>query len=224
LGDLCDLGRRVRIRDFLRFRPRGSYAGPEKRDSISQFVQQWFRAGSIEELPIPVSIVTTDLEAGTPHVFSRGPIELAIRASCAFPGLVRAVEHEGHSLADGCIVAPVPTAIAAEYNEGCVLGVNVASTADGFPSPEGSMRVFDAKFRALHRGLPDSSWRRHADVVLEPEVRHIEWNDFSRVDEAVSAGAEAMRSALPSLREMIARQQVHSQHDAACSAARGLTL
>ena len=53
---------------------------------------------------------------------------MAIRATCAFPGLVKPVEFEGRQLADGCIVAPVPTAIAAaKLNGGCVLGVSVGS-------------------------------------------------------------------------------------------------
>src|ERR1700722_17784499 len=125
LRDLCDLGRRVRVRDFLRFYPRESSSGEHRNDCIGQFVQKWFRAGSIEDLSIPMSIVATDLDTGAPYIFSRGPIEMAIRASCAFPGLVKPVKHEGHLLADGCIVAPVPTAIAARYNDGCVLGINV---------------------------------------------------------------------------------------------------
>lgn len=224
LRDLCDLGRRVKIRDFLRFRPRGSYPGAQKKDCIGQFIEQWFRTGSLEALPIPLAVVATDLGTGAPYVFSRGPIELAIRASCAFPGLVSPVQHEDRSLADGCIVAPVPTAIAAEYNESCILGVNVASTEDGFASPDGAMKVFDAKFRALRRGSADSSWRKYADVALEPQVHHIDWNDFSRVDEAVAAGAEAMRNALPSLREILAMQRVHSPRNRPCDAARGVSL
>jgi NTE family protein len=223
LRDLCDLGRRVQIRDFLRFRPRGSYPGPQKKDCIGQFIEQWFHAETLENLKIPVSMVATDLSTGAPYVFSRGRIEMAIRASCAFPGLVRPVEHEGHTLADGCIVSPVPTAIAAE-NGACVVGVNVASTADDFASPEGAMKVFDAKFRALRRGSTDPSWRQYADVVIEPEVRHIEWNDFSRVDEAVSAGAAAMRNALPALREILSHFQMESPQSVSCSAAQEVIL
>jgi NTE family protein len=223
LRDLCDLGRRVQIRDFLRFRPRGSYPGPQKKDCIGQFIEQWFRAGSLEELSIPVSMVATDLATGAPYVFTRGPIELAIRASCAFPGLVRPVEHEGHTLADGCIVAPVPTAIAAEDSDACIVGVNVASTEDDFASPEGALKVFDAKFRALRRSSADASWRRYADVVVEPQVRHIEWNDFSRVDEAVSAGAEAMRDALPALREILSSRLIVSPQSVPCGATQGAT-
>jgi hypothetical protein len=42
--------------------------------------------------------------------------------------------------------------------------------------------------------------------MLEPEVQQIDWNDFSRVDEARAAGAEAMRRALPCVLEMLARR------------------
>ncbi|HEX3376504.1 MAG TPA: patatin-like phospholipase family protein, partial [Candidatus Acidoferrales bacterium] len=103
LRDLCELGRRVRVRDFLRFHPRQSSSGEQRKDCIGKFVQTWFRATLLEELSIPMSMVATDLDTGAPYVFSRGPIEVAIRASCAFPGLVKPVEHEGHLLADGCI-------------------------------------------------------------------------------------------------------------------------
>jgi predicted acylesterase/phospholipase RssA len=51
----------------------------------------------------------------------------------------------------------------------------------------------------------ETSWSRHADVLLEPQVQHIDWNDFSRVDEAFSAGALAARRALPFLRELLER-------------------
>jgi NTE family protein len=207
LRDLCDLGRRVHIRDFLRFYPRESKSEAQRKDCIGQFVQKWFRAGSLEELPIPMCIVATDLDTGGPYVFSRGPVEVAIRASCAFPGLVKPVEHEGRLLVDGCIVAPVPTAIAARNNEGCVLGVNVGSTEDDSEPPGEVVKVFDAKLRASHQSTLEPSWCRYADVILEPKVRHLDWSDFSRVDEAVAAGADATRSALPSIREILTRQQ-----------------
>jgi len=204
LRDLCDLGRRVRVRDFLRFHRSEHGAQRQRKDCIGQFVQEWFRAGRLEDLPIPTAIVTTDLNTGAPYVFTRGPLEVAIRASCAFPGLVKPVEYEGRLLADGCIVAPVPTAIAAGINGGCVLGVSVGSNSVSDSTVENVVKVFDHGFRSLHRNAPEPSWSSDADILLEPQVQHIDWNDFSRVDDAFAAGAEAMRRALPPLRELLA--------------------
>ena len=205
LRDLCDLGRRVRVRDFLRFH-QSEQGRAEGRIASASLYKNGFAPRDVEELPIPTAIVTTDLDTGAPYVFTRGPLEVAIRASCAFPGLVKPVEYEGRLLADGCIVAPVPTAIAARINGGCVLGVSVGSNAASSSSSENVVKVFDPAFRASHRSALEPSWSRHADILLEPQVHHIDWNDFSRVDEAFAAGAEAMRRALPSLRELLARR------------------
>src|ERR1700687_3008778 len=41
LGDLCDLGRRVRVRDFLRFHRSEQGAHGQRKDYIGQFVQEW---------------------------------------------------------------------------------------------------------------------------------------------------------------------------------------
>jgi NTE family protein len=202
--ELCELGRRVRVRDFLRFRPSGK-GGPRK-DCLGQFIEEWFRAKAVEELPLPTAIVTTDLDAGAPYVFATGPLEVALRATCAFPGLVKPVSHEGRLLADGCIVAPVPTAIAARINGGCVFGVSVGSNSASSFASENVVKVFDPFFRASDRSELEPSWARHADIMLEPLVHHIDWNDFSRVDEAFAAGAEAARQALPALRELLNRR------------------
>ena len=206
LRDLCDLGRRVRVRDFLRFHQ--SEQGAQRKDRIGQFVQEWFRATRVEELAIPTAIVTTDLDRGAPYVFTSGPLEVAIRASCAFPGLIKPVDYEGRLLADGCIVAPVPTAIAARMNGGCVLGVSVGSNSVSDSTAEKVVKVFDRGFRASLRNPVEPSWSSDADLLLEPQVHHIDWSDFSRVDDAFAAGAEAMRRALPPLRELLDQ---HSQ-------------
>ena len=123
--ELCELGRHVRVRDFIRFQRQGQWA--LMSDRIGRFVREWFHAARVEELSIPTVIVTTDLDTCAPYIFTRGPLEVAIRATCAFPGLFKPVEHEGRLLADGCIVSPVPTAVAARMNARCVLGVSVGS-------------------------------------------------------------------------------------------------
>jgi NTE family protein len=230
---LCELGRQIRFRDFIRFHK--SKLETQPNDLIGRFVREWFHAARIEELLLPTAIVTTDLDTRGPHVFTQGPIEIAIRATCAFPGLFRPVVHEGKRLADGCIVAPVPTAIAAQMNRACVLGVAVGSRARIALSPGNVVQMRDLEdsaspgqgARALHvfpeisgtarRNLAVPAWIRLADILLEPDVHHINWNDFSRVDEAHDAGVLAMRRALPYVREWLARRRRMRPREQACS-------
>ena len=213
IRELCDLGRRVHMRDFIRFQ-RSAHIAPGN-DRIGQFVRELFQAGRVEELCIPTAIITTDIDTCAPHVFTRGPLEVALRATCAFPGLFQPVEHEGRLLADGCLVAPVPTAAAARMNALCVLGVAVASSTKGGSSPDGA---WSHSGRSLRRSRPERglaaggtrtngqlepSWARHADILLQPDVFEIHWDDFASVDQAHEAGVKAMRHALSHLRELL---------------------
>ncbi len=225
IRELCELGRRVRVRDFLRFHQKEPGSQVDRKDCIGQFVQDWFRAKDVAELAIPTAIVTTDLGTGAPYVFTRGPLEVALRAGCAFPGLVKPVAYEGLLLADGCIVAPVPTAIAARIHGGCVLGVSVGMSAGSASFAGDTAKGFDPFSRDSRGGSSGPAWSRHADVLLEPQVQHIDWNDFSRVDEAFAAGAEAMRDALPGLREVLDRRAEFATGAGACSlVGRGLAI
>ena len=138
---------------------------------------------------------------------------------------MKPVAYEGRLLADGCITAPVPTAIASRIHGGCVLGVSVGSNSAESSSPENVAKVRDAGLRYSHRTGLEPSWSRHADILLEPHVHHIGWSDFTRVDEAFAAGAEAACQALPSLREMLDRRsQLVASAPSSFPAERGLAL
>jgi NTE family protein len=207
IRELCDLGRQVRIRDFLRFH-RSSHITPSN-DRIGRFVREWFHAGRVEELGIPTAIVTTDIDTCAAHVFTRGPLEVAIRASCAFPGLFQPVAHEGRLLADGCLVAPMPTAVAARMNALCVVGVAVGSDKKFTSS---SVNGWEHRAAAAYpnKYRQEPSWSRDADLMLEPDVMEMSWDDFANVNRAHADGVEAMRRALPLVRELLDRK-LHAQ-------------
>ena len=205
IGKLCELGRRIRVRDFLRFRK--SPASTPRDNPIAAIVREWLHSSLVEELPIATAMVATDLSNCKPYVFTRGSLEIAISSSCAFPGLFDPVEHDGHLLADGCISAPVPTTIAAQLGATCVLGVSAGPGAGPVVTNSPVVRVRNSN-RPMdpreQRTTP--SWVLQADIFLEPEVNQIGWTDFSRVVEAYETGAHAMRLALPHVREILARR------------------
>jgi NTE family protein len=206
--ELCDLGSRVRVRDFIRFQR--SPSDSQSNNLIGRFVRERLRSTRVEELPIATAIVTTDLASGAPYVFTRGPLDIAVRASCAFPGLFKPVEYERRFLAGGCMVAPVPTAVAAQMNASCVLGVSVGLNHYEEPWQNAIVQVRDDVPRGDQRNNPRThrtspSWMQQADIFLQPRVHQIDWTDFSRVVEAHDAGARAMRLALPHVREILAR-------------------
>src|SRR6202521_2241393 len=99
--------RTLRFRDIARWRV--SRLGLASNHRLGDLIEHVFEARQFEELQIPLAVVATDLNTGEPVSLTEGSLIDAIRASCAFPGLFEPVEIGTRSLADGALVAPVPT-------------------------------------------------------------------------------------------------------------------
>lgn len=198
----------VRFRDFARWRV--SRFGLASNERLGALVEKLFGNIQFEDLKIPLAIVATDLGTGDPVVFHQGSLSDAIRASCAFPGLFEPVQIGTRYLADGGLVAPVPTRAARELGGQIVVGVSVG-LHDGERGAPGN--IFQVVSRAVSAAQKNQleAWERYADLVLRPSVHSLAWNDFDRIDEAVAAGEIVGRSAVPKLKQLLARQaEAHS--------------
>ena len=82
----------------------------------------------LQQLPLPVSIIATDIGTGERVVLRDGSLTLAMRASMSVPGLLAPLEYRGRKLVDGGLVDNVPIK---EVRERCgadvVIAVNVGS-------------------------------------------------------------------------------------------------
>jgi predicted acylesterase/phospholipase RssA len=63
--------------------------------------------------------------------------------------------------------------------------------------------VFGLSFAILQRHA-DLEWRREADLIIEPDVRDFQWDDFERTPDLIAAGAAATRVVLPKIRAALA--------------------
>ena len=200
LARLIATCRTLRFRDIGRWRV--SRLGLASNHRLGDLIERVFEARQFEDLRIPMAVVATDLNSGAPVVMSHGNLVEAIRASCAFPGLFEPVEIGTRCLADGGLVAPVPTRAARELGAAFVLGVSVG-IQDGYQGAPAN--IFQVVSRAVSAAQKHQLevWERHADLVLRPDVGSLAWDDFHRVDEAIEAGAAAARRALPRLQRFL---------------------
>ena len=79
----------------------------------------------IEDLDIDYTCVATNLANGQEVWLKEGPINDAIRASMALPGLFTPVIHEGNWLVDGGLVNPVPVSTCRAMGASKVIAVNL---------------------------------------------------------------------------------------------------
>ena len=81
---------------------------------------------TIEELPIPFTSVATDLITGRSVWLQRGPVDDAIRASIAIPGVISPHVLDGRLLADGGILDPIPMAPIAAVNADMTIAISLS--------------------------------------------------------------------------------------------------
>jgi NTE family protein len=79
----------------------------------------------LEDLPIPVAVVATDVDTQDEVVLRRGSIVSAVFASAAVPGVFPAVRLGTRTLVDGGVVNPVPASAAAALGADVVIGVRL---------------------------------------------------------------------------------------------------
>ncbi|MCB8888656.1 patatin-like phospholipase family protein [Vreelandella malpeensis] len=82
----------------------------------------------IEDLPIPVTTVATDLVRQREVWFQKGPLLRAIRASIAVPGVITPVHLNDQVLVDGGLLNPLPMMpILSAHEADLVVAVNVTA-------------------------------------------------------------------------------------------------
>lgn len=153
----------------------------------------------LEELPVPVAAVACDLHTGREVVLRQGNAALAVKASCAVPGIFSPVPYGDLLLADGGIVNGVPVNVARQMSADVTIAVQLHH---GMPKAQELNNIFailsqsfEIMQRSQHMDIPD--------VLIIPELGNHHMGDLARVMPAYEEGRAAARKALPAIREML---------------------
>ena len=111
--------------------PKITAAGVLRADKILDAVRDILGEVTIEDLPIPYTAVSTDLISGKSVWLQRGPVDAAIRASIAIPGVITPHVLNGRLLADGGILDPLPMAPIAAVNADFTIAVSLSGSEAG---------------------------------------------------------------------------------------------
>jgi NTE family protein len=198
LDEMQRIGATTTFTDFGRWTP--SWLGLATNQRMEKYLERLTPCKTFEELKTPLAIATTDINAGVSVFYSHGLIAPALRASCAYPGLFVPIQHEGRTLVDGFLTAPVPVEGALLLGADIVIAVYLE--AGNIGPPRTFTDVLSRSFNIIQRHA-DLAWRAQADVIIEPDVTPFVWDDFTKTPEMVAAGEAAAIAALPAIRAAI---------------------
>jgi NTE family protein len=137
LDDFAEWAKSLTQRAILRLLdPKITAAGVLRAEKILDAVRDILGEVTIEELPIPYTAVSTDLLSGKSVWLQRGPVDAAIRASIAIPGVIVPHVLDGRLLADGGILDPLPMAPISAVNADLTIAVSLSGSEAGGEEPE----------------------------------------------------------------------------------------
>lgn len=92
---------------------------------LNEFLYGIFGTKTFNDLKIPLSVVTADIETGKMVVFRSGSLLKAVRASISLPIIFSPVTHNSYHLVDGGLVNPTPVDVTREMGADKIIAVNL---------------------------------------------------------------------------------------------------
>lgn len=151
------------------------------------------------ELAVPFAAVAADILSGEVVTISEGSVAAAVRASCSLPGIFTPVRRGDQLLVDGGLLNNVPVSVARAMGADYVVAVDLVAQRLRFRRPrhlaEMALLTYSNFAVLANRGRED------ADLLVTPDVGHMNLADFSQATELIDRGREAGTVAVAQLRE-----------------------
>ncbi len=171
-------------------------------EALARYVREQTGGRNIEQLPMPLGIVATDLDNGLPMLFQRGDVGMAVRASSAVPAVFQPVRIGSREYVDGGLVSPVPVRFARQMGAELVVAVDISSPPDGNATGD-PFKMLLQTFAIMGKSINQLELK-DADIVVRPALAGVSSADFTARKRAIDAGRAAGLAAMPALRARLA--------------------
>ncbi|MBZ4687157.1 MAG: hypothetical protein PWQ96_2380 [Clostridia bacterium] len=175
-----------------------------KGKKIEELLKLLTKGLTFEELNIPLYVVAVDIENGEEVVFSKGPVYQAVRASISIPGIFEPQRINGKLYVDGAVLNTLPINLVKEHGVDITIAVEVKY--GGIIGKHKSINnIFDVILHSIDLMQLDHVKKcyEEADILIKPDLSHINPNRFDSAMESISIGMEAAQKVLPQIKEAI---------------------
>lgn len=106
-----------------------------RQDGLIKLMQKTLRAGSFAALQLPLGVIATELRSRRGTLFTQGPLQSALLASSAIPGLLPSVTINHRAYIDGCFSANVPLAAACQMGAASIVVLDTGNRRQSAQAP-----------------------------------------------------------------------------------------
>ncbi|NTU53799.1 MAG: patatin-like phospholipase family protein [Chlorobiaceae bacterium] len=153
---------------------------------FGEIVRRQLGSCRIEQSPIPLAIVATDICSGNQVVLREGDVASAVMASSSIPGIFRPVEYGQTLLVDGVLTENVPVSPLKEMGAGTIVCIDLLGRHT-FRKPEHLAALLINAFYSAMRVISQIQISE-ADLVISPDLSRFNLVDMSAVPDLIESG------------------------------------
>jgi NTE family protein len=177
---------------------------------LRKYVRDW----RLEQFPIPIKTVTTDIVSARSVVRETGDAVNALLESINIPVISVPICRDGMLLVDGGILNNLPADVLVKSECNFIIGVDVSANIEhrvgkNIPETATDKMKAPAAVTTLLRCLDvqahnmSSLGSQSADVIIAPNVSAFESTAFTKAPEMAEIGYQATMEAVPRIREVL---------------------
>lgn len=191
-----------------------------KGEKIERYLDEVLQKKKFDELYIPLSVVSADINTGETVVFcskknvprekipntvfiTDAKVSEAVRASISLPGIFLPKYIKGHKLVDGGIKDNTPVDILYHQRTRKVLAVDLGITT-GRARADSMLEILMASVDIMGDELSYYIKKNYPGYYLYPDLKGVGYRDFRRIPEFVKYGEEVTYKALPEIKKFLA--------------------
>ncbi|MCX7830056.1 MAG: patatin-like phospholipase family protein [Acidobacteria bacterium] len=179
------------------------------KEKVDGSVDVLFGDKCLEDLPIKLAVIASDLNSGQEVVLTKGKIADAVKASIAIAGIFPSAKIEGKTLIDGGYVNQIPVEDAFKLGADVVIAVDVSSQ---IPILEEEEKITGGKSQIRAAMILAETARKYqlrfADVVIKPDLKDLFWTEFDKIEEFFERGFVSAKESIPLIKRKIRAAKV----------------
>jgi NTE family protein len=173
--------------------------------AIEEFVKEMVGDITFDDLKIPMRVVAANLVTGEKRVFWRGPVPLAVRASCSIPQIYLPVEIDGEYYVDGGLSEYLPVETVRDMGGQFCIASHLGPHNPSYRRPHHILHLVMQITGLMARKNYVHSIEK-ADCLIHPNLDGYSSFDFNNSDKIVELGYNTAKSLVGELRRELRRK------------------
>ncbi|PKR78519.1 esterase [Halalkalibacillus sediminis] len=170
-------------------------------ERVKSYIRMFTYEKKLEDFPIPLSVVATDVHSGEKVILREGDAASAVRASISIPGVFVPEKIEDRLLVDGGVIDRVPISVVKAMGADIIIAIDCSK----FESNMDVHSIYDIIMQSIDIMQDEITQKvmMDADFVLRPKVYQYSSRNYTDIKEIILEGEKEAERFVEKIKKQI---------------------